>query len=55
MRKDRRKPFFTAVNIDGNSLFNFARGRDRWYYDWQQYEGGDAWGGEGAEHEGGTP
>lgn len=33
MRKDRRMPFFTAVNIDGDSLFNFARGKDRWYFD----------------------
>ncbi|MES2570738.1 MAG: DNA/RNA non-specific endonuclease [Verrucomicrobiota bacterium] len=33
MRADRRLPFFTAVNIDGNKLFNFTRGTDRWYKD----------------------
>jgi endonuclease G len=33
MRRDRRMPFFTAVNIDGSCLFNFPRGRDRWYLD----------------------
>lgn len=31
MRSDRRMPFFTACNIDGNTLFNFARGVDRWF------------------------
>lgn len=33
MRADRRLPFFTAVNIDGERLFNFPRGRDRWFLD----------------------
>lgn len=33
MRSDRRLPFFTAVNIDGNKLFNFPRGKDAWYLD----------------------
>jgi endonuclease G len=33
MHKDRRLPFFTACNIDGQSLYNFPRGRDRWYLD----------------------
>lgn len=33
MRRDRRQPFFTAVNIDGRKLFNFPRGRDVWYLD----------------------
>ena len=33
MRADRRLPFFTAVNIDGDKLFNFTRGTDRWYKD----------------------
>ncbi len=33
LRSDRRLPFFTAVNIDGERLFNFVRGRDRWYPD----------------------
>lgn len=33
MRGDRRLPFFTAVNIDGNKLFNFPRSRDVWFLD----------------------
>lgn len=33
MHKERRLPFFTACNIDGRYLFNFPRGRDRWYLD----------------------
>ncbi|MFD0894285.1 DNA/RNA non-specific endonuclease [Luteolibacter ambystomatis] len=33
MRSDRRLPFYTAVNIDGNLLYNFNRGTDKWYYD----------------------
>lgn len=33
MRRDRRQPFFTAVNIDGSKLFNFPRGTDVWYLD----------------------
>lgn len=33
MHKERRLPFFTACNIDGQSLFNFPRGQDRWYLD----------------------
>jgi len=33
MRKDRRMPFFTACNIDGQRLFNFPRGRDKWFID----------------------
>lgn len=33
MHKDRKLPFFTACNIDGQSLYNFPRGQDRWYLD----------------------
>jgi endonuclease G len=33
MHKERRLPFFTACNIDGQLLYNFPRGRDRWYLD----------------------
>lgn len=33
MRADRRVAFFTAVNIDGNTLFNFPRGKDAWFQD----------------------
>lgn len=33
MNKDRRMPFFTACNIDGNQLFNIPRGRDAWFLD----------------------
>jgi len=33
MRADRRLPFYTACNIDGNLLFNFPRGTDRWFMD----------------------
>lgn len=33
MRKDRRMPFFAAVNIDGDTLFNFVRTKDRWFFD----------------------
>ncbi len=33
MHKERRLPFFTACNIDGQLLYNFPRGTDRWYLD----------------------
>lgn len=33
MRADRRVAFYTAVNIDGNLLYNFPRARDVWYPD----------------------
>lgn len=33
MRRDRRLPFYTAVNIDGGKLYNLPRGRDSWYLD----------------------
>ena len=33
MRADRRVAFFTAVNIDGNLLYNFPRSRDVWFPD----------------------
>ncbi|MGZ0710065.1 DNA/RNA non-specific endonuclease [Coraliomargarita sp. W4R53] len=33
MHKERRLPFYTACNIDGQLLYNFPRGRDRWYLD----------------------
>jgi len=33
MHKQRRLPFFTACNINGELLYNFPRGQDRWYLD----------------------
>lgn len=33
MRGDRRLPFFTAVNIDGELLHAFPRASDKWYRD----------------------
>lgn len=33
MHKGRRLPFYTAVNINGNLLYNIVRGQDRWYTD----------------------
>ncbi|MEM7679213.1 MAG: DNA/RNA non-specific endonuclease, partial [Myxococcota bacterium] len=33
MRADRRLAFFTAVNIDGEKMFNVRRRRDRWHQD----------------------
>ena len=33
MRSDRRLPFFTAVNIDGEQLYAFRRAQDKWHYD----------------------
>ena len=33
MRSDRRLPFFTAVNIDGEQLFAFPRATDKWFLD----------------------
>lgn len=33
MHKERKLPFFTACNIDGQLLYNLPRGRDRWHLD----------------------
>jgi endonuclease G len=33
MRSDRRVAFYTAVNIDGNQLYNFPRAKDVWFAD----------------------
>ncbi|PUB81661.1 MAG: hypothetical protein DBP02_17765 [gamma proteobacterium symbiont of Ctena orbiculata] len=44
MRKDRRMPFFTACNIDGQKLFNFPRGWDKWSLDGrlkEEYQNGE--------------
>lgn len=41
MRADRKVAFFTAVNIDGNLLYNFPRGRDVWFADPRLEDPGD--------------
>lgn len=33
MNRERRLPFYTAVNIDGTQMFNFVRRTDRWFLD----------------------
>ncbi|MCY7329756.1 MAG: DNA/RNA non-specific endonuclease, partial [Saprospiraceae bacterium] len=33
MHKTRRMAIYTVCNIDGNLLYNFPRGTDRWFYD----------------------